>query len=426
MRKVYIVGIGMGNPDTLTIGGQRAVSESQGLVGARRMVDSFTQFCGEKGYAVAPEAIAAWIDGNGLDPIAVVMSGDVGFFSGTAKLSALLEEKNRQCADAGREPLYEVEHIAGISSLQYFCARLHKSWGDAAVISLHGREGDAVGEIRTREKTFLLTGSDNPAHEICRRLVEAGLGHVSVFIGEKLSYNEERIYQGTAEELSSLTFDPLSVMFVENDRPVQRELACGGMEDELFLRDKVPMTKSEVRSVTLSRLHLKAGDCIYDIGAGTGSVSIEMALAAQRGQVFAIETNPEGVELIQKNKEKFGAWNLQVVEGLAPQAMEGLPKPDKAFIGGTKGNLAPVIESLIKKNPEIRIVINAIALESMGEALRLLKSYGFEDIGIVQLSAARARPVGNYHMMMGQNPVFIISGQHYSTKESHSCRENGS
>ena len=134
-----------------------------------------------------------------------------------------------------------------------------------------------------------------------------------------------------------------------------------------------------------------------------------MALQAVDGQVYAIEKKPEAVELIRRNRKKFGVSNLKIVEGSAPEAIEDLPMPTHVFIGGSSGNLMAIMELVLKKNQEARIVINAIALETVAEALRCVKTLPVEAVDIVAVSVGKAREVGAYHMMMGQNPVYIIS-----------------
>jgi precorrin-6Y C5,15-methyltransferase (decarboxylating) len=200
-------------------------------------------------------------------------------------------------------------------------------------------------------------------------------------------------------------------MLVENNKTIERPVVTHGIKDVLFERGQVPMTKNEIRSISLSKLQLRPGDIVYDVGAGTGSVSVEMALQAYEGSVYAVEFNEEALDLIRRNAEKFGAWNLEVVAGKAPEALADLPAPDRAFIGGSKGNLAEILELLVKKNPKIRVVVNAITLETMAEALEQFRKLGFEDIDVVQIFAAHGKAAGSYHMMQGQNPVFIISGE---------------
>ena len=136
-----------------------------------------------------------------------------------------------------------------------------------------------------------------------------------------------------------------------------------------------------------------------------------MAFQAYEGSVYAVEYNEEALELIRQNAEQFGVWNVKVIEGKAPGALEDLPVPDRAFIGGSKGNLAEILDLLVQKNPKIRVVVNAITLETMAEAIGQFQKLGFEQIDIVQIFAAHGKTAGNYHMMLGQNPVFIISGE---------------
>ena len=171
------------------------------------------------------------------------------------------------------------------------------------------------------------------------------------------------------------------------------------------------MTKEEVRSVSLSKLRLTEDSICYDVGAGTGSVSVEMALRADQGQVFAIEKKEEAAALLEENKQKFAVDNLEIIKGEAPQALENLPAPTHAFIGGSSGNLKEIVALLLGKNPQVRIVINCITLETISEALDVLKEYGFQQREVVQLAASRSKEIGRYHLMMGENPIYIITCQ---------------
>ena len=180
------------------------------------------------------------------------------------------------------------------------------------------------------------------------------------------------------------------------------------MRDQWFIRGKVPMTKSEVRAVSVSKLELTPEAVLYDVGAGTGSVSVEAALSCPGSRVFALERRAEAAELIRRNKEKFRADNLTVVEGTAPEAFEGLPVPTHAFVGGSGGKMAPILDALLEKNPSLRVVINVIALESLGEITGWLRERSAEG-EIVAVQTARSRKAGAYHLMEGQNPVYVIS-----------------
>jgi len=199
-------------------------------------------------------------------------------------------------------------------------------------------------------------------------------------------------------------------MLLENDSAGDA-VVTHGMPDQVFLRDKAPMTKEEIRSISLSKLRLQEASVVYDIGAGTGSVSIEIAKMSSQGSVYAIEKNPEAAALLYQNKQKFAVDHLTIIEGLAPEACENLPVLTHAFIGGSSGNLKEIMQMLLKKNSNVRIVINCITLETVAEALDCLKTLPVTDTDIVQIAAGKAKEIGAYHMMMGQNPIYIISCQ---------------
>ena len=257
---------------------------------------------------------------------------------------------------------------------------------------------------------FVLAGGENGMGQLCRRLTEGGLGTVKVTVGERLGYPEERITVGTAEELSHKQFHSLSSALMENPNP--GAVVTHGLPDEAFTRaEKVPMTKSEVRSVCLSKLRLTRNAVAWDVGAGTGSVSIEMALQAEAGRVFAIERKDEALDILRENAARFGLSNLEVVPGMAPGACNDLPAPTHVFLGGTSGNLHEILRVILEKNPEARIVATAIALESQAELTECMKRFSFRETEVVCLNVAKARKAGPYHLMTGQNPIYIFTMQ---------------
>lgn len=180
------------------------------------------------------------------------------------------------------------------------------------------------------------------------------------------------------------------------------------MRDEWFIRGDVPMTKSEVRAVSVAKLELSADSVLYDIGAGTGSVSVEAAASLPEGMVYAVEKKQEAVELLKKNREKFQAGQIRIIEGAAPEALEGLEPPTHVFLGGTSGKMENILSLLLEKNPEVRVVVNAITLESVSKVMEWTAARGIE-ADIVLVSVSRAKAAGRVHMMMAQNPVYIIS-----------------
>lgn len=248
MKKIYLVGIGMGNIETLTEQGRKAIESSGLLIGAERMVNAFPDFKGEVCYAIAPAKIMESIlEHPSCGNVSVIFSGDVGFFSGAKKLNqSIMEQKDGMRPD-GKGSVgspwdeYETEYIPGISSLQYFSAKLKLAWEDAKVVSLHGREDNILGAVRNHQKVFFLTGGDYTVQKVCRILSENGLGEATVHVGERLSYPNERIVAGTAESLAKEEFDSLAVMLVENEKIVQRSVITHGIEDELFPRISPPI-----------------------------------------------------------------------------------------------------------------------------------------------------------------------------------------
>jgi precorrin-6Y C5,15-methyltransferase (decarboxylating) len=396
-EKVYLVGVGMGGAETLTGAAAAAIAESQLLIGASRLLAPYPQK--QQAVLIYPEEIAACIRETDAPVVSVLLSGDTGFFSGATKLWAALPE---DCT---------VEGIPGISSLSYFCSKIHIPWQDMKILSAHGRDHNAIGEIQRSPRTFLLTGGKTKVQDICRALAQRDCGDVYIHVGENLSYPNERIVSGTAGELMETAFGDLAVMVVENPHPITRTYAAPGIPDEAFIRGKVPMTKEEVRVLALSKLRLEPWQRLWDVGAGTGSVSVECALALSAGQVFAIERHQEALDLIAQNKAAFGLSNLQIVPGLAPAALTDLPAPDRVFLGGTAGNLEEILRLILEKNDRCRIVCAAVTIETLSESVRAFEACGLRDVDVTQVAITKTRTVGRYHMMNAANPVWLITGE---------------
>lgn len=404
---IYIIGIGMGAPENLTMEAGNAIEEAGLLIGAKRMLEPYEE-SRECVAAYQAEEIVKIIENHSkrVTEIAVLMSGDSGFYSGTKELLAALYTV------WGKEQVRSrVTVLPGISSLSYFCAKIGKSWENAELVNLHGVQENLWQAVLTHEKVFAITGGN--AQQQLRQLTEHGLGEIYGYVGENLSYvadsMQEKITEGMVRELAQKSYAPLSVLYLENPAAVSSHL--WGLPDESFVRGEVPMTKAEVRAVVMSKLRIREKDVVYDVGAGTGSVSVEMALAARKGSVYAIETNSTAVELCKLNKERFCLHNLEIVEGTAPDVMPELPRPDVAFIGGSKGKMAEIIELLLRKNPAIRLVINTVTVENTAKALELLDTERFVDVEMVQLQVNKAKKVGTSHMMTANNPITIFTAK---------------
>ena len=189
------------------------------------------------------------------------------------------------------------------------------------------------------------------------------------------------------------------------------------MRDEWFIRGEIPMTKSEVRAVSVSKLELCRDNIVYDIGAGTGSVSVEAALKVPKGHVYAFEQKEEGCALIRANAEKAGLTNLTVVPGKAPESLAGYPAPDRVFLGGSSGNMEEILDLVTKLNPAVQLVINVIALESLNQAMAWFQKKGWEP-EVVCMQVSRAAKRGPYHMMQAQNPIYVLTAQGQQTQQS--------
>lgn len=395
-RIFYIIGAGMGTPDTLTGEARRALDEADVVLATARLTALSAKAIVYPFGELAARAMQA--DG---DTVAALVSGDVGFFSAAARL-------REQFAPHG-----EVRLVCGLSSLQYFCAKLGVSYDDACVRSLHGRAGSILGAVSYHKKVFVLTGGAQNAQIVCRALADAGLGGLTVHLGENLGMETERIAHGMASELAEQPCGDLAVLLVEHPDAAN---AAEPLRDSMFTRAKVPMTKEEVRWTACGRLAVQPGDTVWDVGAGTGAMTLELARRACDGLVYAVERSEDALSLLDENRRKLGGYNIQIVAGRAPEALETLPAPDCVFVGGSGGGMRRILALAKEKNPAVRVAVTAIALETLEEARHALIDLGFANVEVSQLAASRGKAVGAYTMMTALNPVFILSGGGHDAK----------
>ncbi len=393
-KEITILGLGAGNRGSMTEEAVNACENAELIVGAKRITDSLQSFGKPSANAVLSKEIESIIRESSARRIVVAMSGDSGFYSGTKSLLPLISDL---------EPVI----LPGISSLQYLSAKTGISWDDALLVSAHGRHCNYVLKVRDHKKVIALVGGEDGAKKFISDLCEYGLSDVTVTVAENLSYENERLTRGTAEELREKEFDSLSILLIENPRA--QLYTSHGRDDEDFIRTEVPMTKQEVRSVTLSKLKLRPGDICWDVGAGTGSVSIEMAECCEDGVVYAIEQKEDACRLIEENMRHLGVPNVTVVFGKAPESLLDLPAPDRVFIGGSSGSLLEIISAALSKNPSCRIVLNTVTVETFSEAVEAIEKMKLQNVEIISINVSRARKLGRYHLMTAQNPVSILS-----------------
>ena len=391
MKEINIIGMGM-SEKTLTREALDLISEADILIGAKRLTNEFAHMKKPSFNAYLSNDILEIIEKTDSEKIAILVSGDVGFYSAAEKLVDVLKD-------------YNPNLISGISSVSYFFAKCSLPWKDANLISCHGLDTNIVSSVRRNRYTFALTGKNIP--ELQNELIKYGFGDLKVWIGENLGSNEESVQESIISDLGGKEFSSLTVLIIEN--PDFDSRIRTGIPDEEFIRGKVPMTKSEVRAVCLSKLSLSSSDIAYDIGCGTGSVTIEMAFSAYDGKVYAFDKNEEAISLLEQNCQKFHLDNVEAICGLAPECLKDLPVPDVAFIGGSSGNMDEIVSYLYGINSKIKLVITAVTLENAMAALDSLKNIGIKS-DIVQVAVSKGRGIGELHMLIAQNPIFIISG----------------
>ena len=393
MQTVTLIGMGA-SAATLTAEAREALGRAELVAGAQRLLDALPAgVTAERVPAVRPADVLAAV--AGAQNAAVLYSGDTGFYSGAAGLLARLKE-------AG----IPARVLPGLSSVQMLAAALGRPWQDWKLVSAHGRPCDPVAAVCGGQPAFFLTGTgeSGPA-ALCAQLTAAGLGTLPVTVGENLGLASRRIFAGTAAGAAGERFGPLAVLLAE---PAFRlPVRTPGWPDETFVRaEGVPMTKRAVRAQVLAQLALCPGETVWDVGAGTGSVSLEMAYANGGAPVWAVERLPEACAVLEENRRRLGGWNVRPVSGEAPAALAGLPAPDAVFIGGTRGRLGPILDAALAANPAARICLTAIALESLAAALDACAARGLE-AEITQIAAAHA--AGRPHLLRAANPVFIIT-----------------
>lgn len=392
-RKISLIGIGLGG-DTMTLEARNAISEADLVIGAKRMLETSNVHDKATYEGYLPKDVMGYIESNpDHRRIAVLLSGDVGFYSGAKGLIASIDESR-----------YDVDVICGIPSLVYFFSKIGKSWDDAHLISSHGRSMNTINHVSRYPKVFTLLSSSDELKKILSDMCQFGLDHVIVTVGSDLNSEEEKIIEGRPSELLDRTFGKLNVALFENG-DVMKRTSC--IPDDQFIRGDAPMSKSEVRALSVSKLDCDSDSIIYDIGAGTGSVSVELALRSIDGTVYAIEKEHDAIALVEENRRRFKVQNIVPIEGIAPEALRDLPSPTHVFIGGSSGNLKDILSCVLEKNPHVRIVINAVTLETLSEILEIIRSFDLIEEEIICLSVDRMKKVGRYHMMDSQNPVYI-------------------
>ncbi|MBQ2801360.1 MAG: precorrin-6A reductase [Lachnospiraceae bacterium] len=412
--QIILAGIGMGHKNSLTKEVKDAIEEADILLGAERMLAPYQPRMEKKPFYQAKQIIPylkeiqekkLFLENR---KVVILFSGDSGFYSGCQLLYDALQKE----INVGRLKA-SICIMPGISSVAYLASCIGESYQDAAICSMHGKElNNLARRIKTQQKTYVLMSGVKDVNRLGNILTEAGMTECEIMTGFQLSYTEQQIRKLTPRECCELTEEGLYTCFIKNPNAVHKQLTHGITDGE-FIRDKVPMTKEEVRDVSICKLKLYEGAVVYDIGSGTGSIAVEIAGLSDGLKIYAIEQKNEALSLIQQNKKKFQLDNISVVEAKAPNGLTELPKATHAFIGGSGGNLKEILQVLYYVNSHMRVVINAISMETICEIKEILSLYPVENEEIVQMQVNRAKKAGQYHLMQAENPVWICAFDFY-------------
>ncbi|MBO5524968.1 MAG: precorrin-6Y C5,15-methyltransferase (decarboxylating) subunit CbiT, partial [Roseburia sp.] len=442
--KVVLAGIGMGAPGVFTEEVKREIKQADYLFGAKRILSSLPEqwntkakkqnlYLAEDIFSCLSEELKH-TQQNRLSAV-LLFSGDIGFFSGAKKAWETFAQWEKELEQAGIA--VELSCCPGISSVSYLSAKSDISYQNAKILSLHGASGKTVGQageeyaaerqreeiekaVRTAEKertVFLITSGLSDIKALGHAIAERKNLNIRMTIGYQLSYPEEKIFTMEPENCGSLQEEGLYTCILENEA-YQEPRLTHGYPDESFCRGKVPMTKEEVREVSLCKLRLTQNAVLYDIGSGTGSIAVEAGALSENIKVYAIERKEEALGLIRENCKKFGLGNVELVAGTAPEALEALPVPTHGFIGGSGGNLKEILALLYRKNPNMRVVITAVTLETVGELAEIGREFPITEEELVQISVSRAKAAGRYHLMQAENPVYLMSFRFAPERES--------
>lgn len=420
-RKIILSGIGMGNTDGMTREAYHAFEEAEIIFGAERMLENLPGKGIKVPYYRADDIISYLIEHPQYTKVAAAFSGDSGFYSGAQSMKKALEEANEKGILKS-----ETTILPGISSVSALAARLGVSWNDAVLASIHGRRTNVVNLVRKNTKVFLLLSGKNDFEMLVNKFREAGINHVKISAGYRLSYPDEKLFTFYLDEFETKLFDLQEGVYtclIENE-DCEEQILTSGIDDEIFSRTKVPMTKNEVRVLSISRLELTKNAVVYDVGSGTGSVSIECARLSPDIFVFAIEQKEEAANLTKENAVRFGLSDqIVVINKKAPEGFEELPTPTHVFIGGSSGALSDILSAIQKKlivkentkgktdkaSKGVRVVINAVSLETIAQITKLIQTYPVKHVQLTQIQASRAHKLGSYNLMQAQNPVLIAS-----------------
>jgi precorrin-6Y C5,15-methyltransferase (decarboxylating) len=331
------------------------------------------------------------------EKVVILSSGDPGFYGIAGTLLTML-------------PAEEVKIFPAVSSLQMAFARAGITWQDAVLTSAHARPiSEVIGLVRRNKKIGILTDPNQSPAWIAQKLISSGVPDCRAVVCENLGEAGEKITETRLSQLPDKVFAPLNVLLLIHDENWVPPALFSARPDPAYAHVNGMITKRDVRVISLERLSLRESDVVWDIGAGSGAVSIEIAGLAWRGEVFAVEKDAACLDCIRENAIRFGIPNLQVIAGEAPGNLIDLPQPDAVFIGGSGGRLTEILTAVKNAGkPGCRIVANFALLENLLSALAWMRENGFEP-EVTEARFSYSAVTGNGTRLVPSNPVFILS-----------------
>ena len=396
-EKIYLIGAGIQGWEGFGSKALEVIGRAEMLVGHRRHLDIFPDFAGEK-HELGDLSVMLDLLKKSEKRTVVLASGDPNFF-GVARFLLRNLPKER------------VEIFPNVTSVQYAFARIKEPWDDAIFVSVHGRGlKGAVDRIIAAEKVAILTDKTNTPALIARELLARGAEGYEAWLCEDLGTPTEKLTKTDVRGLAELPASPLNILIlIRAWEPTLEQYPLIGIDDDQFATAKKLITKREVRAVTLASLQLQDDLVLWDIGAGSGSVSIEAANLLPNGKIFALEKNPQYLVFLRDNLKKFGARNVNLIEAFAPEGLDDLPDPDRVFIGGSGGMLEEIIEAVDRRlKPEGVVVLNAVTLDTLTKAVEFLEDHGYT-VEVTCVNIAKTRGLTEYKLFEAQNPVYIIT-----------------
>ncbi len=398
-QTIYLIGAGFTGWDGFPAKALDIIGKADIMIGHQRHLEIFPDFTGEKReLGELPELIEFLKKTD--QCVVLLASGDPTFFGISRFLLRNL-------------PKERIEIFPNVTSMQYAFARIKEPWDDGIFVSVHGRGmRQAVDKIISAEKACILTDKTNTPAAIARELIERGAEGYEAWLCEDLGMASEKFTKTTVRGLLEMAASELNILIlIRTYEPNLVHYPLIGIDDDEFHTTKKLITKQEVRAVTLAKLQLQDDLVLWDIGAGSCSVSIEASNLMPGGRIFAVEKNQQCILFINENLKKFCARNIKLIEAFAPDGLDDLPDPDRVFIGGAGGKLDEIIDIISQRlRPDGVVVINAVTLDTLTRAVEFLEDHGFT-IEATCINVAKTRNLTEYKMFEAQNPVYVISAR---------------